>query len=250
VALGPGAHSHSHPHSHLRRKSSLSSQQSGRGGCGGGMTERYRRASAERIEYEQLQQQQQAQATDTDTSVQTQGNGAGGGGGRCVGQAGLGWAAASTASHPNPHTCLVVIPSCRRGRRSSSLGMHETAALLGVKEARGVPWPFTCAVYVDSMLDGLLIGPSLRPWPWPLSSQPPNRDGPMVCYAMLCCAGISAVAGANAGVVMAVALTIEMMFLGLTYSAAVQHLPAWKRYPLVSPGQPSPWGPVTFTLVV
>lgn len=63
----------------------------------------------------------------------------------------------------------------------------------GLWAIRGIPWTLVVAVYVDSFMDGLLIG-------------------------------ISAVAGQNAGLIMTVALTIEMMFLGLTFSASLQTL--------------------------
>lgn len=77
---------------------------------------------------------------------------------------------------------LLLLPSC--------LPLHGACWLAG-------------QVYVDSFMDGLLIG-------------------------------ISAVAGQNAGLIMTVALTIEMMFLGLTFSASLRHLPSLQRYGLVT----------------
>jgi len=45
--------------------------------------------------------------------------------------------------------------------------------------------------------------------------------------------GISSVAGANAGIIMTVALSIEMFFLGLTFSASLAVLPQHVRVPIV-----------------
>lgn len=85
------------------------------------------------------------------------------------------------------------------GGANAKVSVHKPVDLTpitspaGLWAIRGIPWTLVVAVYVDSFMDGLLIG-------------------------------ISAVAGQNAGLIMTVALTIEMMFLGLTFSASLQSL--------------------------
>jgi len=63
-----------------------------------------------------------------------------------------------------------------------------------IQSAPAFPFAFTVAVLVDSAVDGMLIG-------------------------------LSSAAGASAGFVMALALAIEMGFLGLTYSSTMQKQP-------------------------
>jgi len=79
-------------------------------------------------------------------------------------------------------------------RRTSARGSSRVASMFKSASAPAFPFALTVAVLVDSFVDGFLVG-------------------------------ISSATGQSAGVVMAIALTIEMGFLALTFAATMQKQP-------------------------
>jgi len=110
-------------------------------------------------------------------------------------------------------------PDTQRGRRTSSPPTRGSAEgdphvrqsivagawSLMTQPSPPFPWVFAMAVYIDSAMDGLLVGLAL-------------------------------VTGQSAGLFMAAAMAVEMGFLGLTFAAACTTQPRHKAVPAVVTG--------------